>query len=189
MLDTFGCTFTISWSFVKLRGHIPTYVRTTYIHYVRHCFHCFWPNGVGGGCAHHIPVGLLKTVAEVSKIGNLQESVVVVMRGWQSEPIDGSKGGWGSDFSRPLPVSFSSSPSPSPSPSIDQSIYQLMDQSIYIYYLFHSLPLSLPSIHLSINHNQSIIYLYLSVCLSVHRSIYLCIYLWIFLSRCLSERQ
>ena len=32
---------------------------------------------------------------EVPKIGNLQERLVVVNPGWQSEPTDGSKDGWG----------------------------------------------------------------------------------------------
>jgi len=34
-----------------------------------------------------------KAVAEISKMGNLQDTFVVVMHGWQSEPTDGSKGG------------------------------------------------------------------------------------------------
>ena len=38
-----------------------------------------------------IPVVLHKAVAEVSKIGNLQERLVVVNQGWQSESIDGPK--------------------------------------------------------------------------------------------------
>ena len=33
-----------------------------------------------------------KAVAEVSKIGNLQERLVVVNQGWQSEATDGPKG-------------------------------------------------------------------------------------------------
>ena len=33
-----------------------------------------------------------KAVAEVSKIGNLSERLVVVNHGWQSEPTDGPKG-------------------------------------------------------------------------------------------------
>ena len=41
-----------------------------------------------------IPVVPHKAVAETSKIGNLSESLVVVNHGWQSEPTDGSKGGW-----------------------------------------------------------------------------------------------
>jgi len=34
-----------------------------------------------------------KAVAEVSKIGNLQERLVVVNHRWQSEATDGPKGG------------------------------------------------------------------------------------------------
>jgi len=36
----------------------------------------------------HIPVVPHKAVAEVSKIGNLQERLVVVNQGWQSEATD-----------------------------------------------------------------------------------------------------
>ena len=40
----------------------------------------------------YLPVVPHKAVAEVSKIGTIGE-VIVVMNGWLSEPIDGSKGG------------------------------------------------------------------------------------------------
>ena len=40
----------------------------------------------------HIPVVPHKAVAEVSKIGNLLERLVVVNQGWQSESTDGPKG-------------------------------------------------------------------------------------------------
>ena len=40
----------------------------------------------------YIPVVPHKAVAEVSKIGNLQERLVVVNQGWQSESTDGPKG-------------------------------------------------------------------------------------------------
>ena len=40
-----------------------------------------------------IPVVPHKAVAEVSKIGNLSERLVVVNHGWQSESTDGPKGG------------------------------------------------------------------------------------------------
>jgi len=40
----------------------------------------------------NIPVVPHKAVAEVSKIGTLKEGLVVVTRGWQSEPTDGPKG-------------------------------------------------------------------------------------------------
>jgi len=33
-------------------------------------------------------------LAEVSKIGNVQERLVVVNHGWQSESADGPKAGW-----------------------------------------------------------------------------------------------
>jgi len=39
-----------------------------------------------------LPVVPHKAVAEVSKIGNLQERLVVVNQGWQSESTDGPKG-------------------------------------------------------------------------------------------------
>ena len=39
-----------------------------------------------------VPVVPHKAVAEVAKIGNLQERLVVVNPGWQSEATDGSKG-------------------------------------------------------------------------------------------------
>ena len=42
-----------------------------------------------------IPVVPHKAVAEVSKIGNLQERLVVVNQGWQSEATDGLKSAWG----------------------------------------------------------------------------------------------
>ena len=40
-----------------------------------------------------IPVVPHKSVAEVSNIGNLQEGLVVVNHGWQSESSDGPTGG------------------------------------------------------------------------------------------------
>ena len=39
-----------------------------------------------------MPVVPRKAVAEVSKIENLQEGLVVVNQGWQSEATDGPKG-------------------------------------------------------------------------------------------------
>ena len=39
-----------------------------------------------------VPVVPHKAVAEVSKIGNLYERLVVVNQGWQSESTDGPKG-------------------------------------------------------------------------------------------------
>ena len=43
----------------------------------------------------NIPVVPHKAVAEVSNMGNLQERLVVVNPGWQSESTDGPKGAWG----------------------------------------------------------------------------------------------
>ena len=37
-------------------------------------------------------------MAEVSKIGNLEERLVVVNHGWQSKSTDGPKGGWSCVF-------------------------------------------------------------------------------------------
>ena len=47
---------------------------------------------------HDGPVVPHKAVAEVSKIGNVQERLVVVNHGWQSESTDGPKGGWSCVF-------------------------------------------------------------------------------------------
>ena len=47
-----------------------------------------------GGDISIVPVVPRKAVAEVSKIGKLQERLAVVNHGWQSEPIDGTKAGW-----------------------------------------------------------------------------------------------
>jgi len=41
-----------------------------------------------------IPVVTHKAAAEVSNMGNLQEGLVAVNHGWQSESTDGPKGGW-----------------------------------------------------------------------------------------------
>jgi len=46
----------------------------------------------------YLPVVPHKAVAEVSKIGNLQERLVVVNCGWQSKSTDGPKGGWSCVF-------------------------------------------------------------------------------------------
>ena len=42
----------------------------------------------------HIPVVPHKAVAEGSKTGNLEDRLVVVNHGWQTESTDGPKGGW-----------------------------------------------------------------------------------------------
>ena len=39
-----------------------------------------------------------KAMAEVSKIGNLWERLVLLNHGWQSESTDGPKGGWSCFF-------------------------------------------------------------------------------------------
>ena len=44
-----------------------------------------------GGDISIVPVVPRKAVAEVSKIGKLQERLAVVNHGWQSEPIDGTR--------------------------------------------------------------------------------------------------
>ena len=46
----------------------------------------------------YLPVVPHKAVAEVSKIGNLQERLVVVKCRWQSESTDGPEGGWSCIF-------------------------------------------------------------------------------------------
>ena len=45
-----------------------------------------------------LPIVPHKVVAEVSKTGNLEERLVVVNHGWQSESTDGLKGGWSCVF-------------------------------------------------------------------------------------------
>jgi hypothetical protein len=62
----------MSETYKKLAGHLHTY---KYIYILI------------------IPVVPHKAVAEVSKIGNLYERLVVVNPGWQSEATDGPKGG------------------------------------------------------------------------------------------------
>ena len=46
----------------------------------------------------HIPVVPHKAVAEGSKTGNLEDRLVVVNHGWQTESTDGPKGGWSCVF-------------------------------------------------------------------------------------------
>jgi len=53
---------------------------------------------------HKIPVVPHKAVAEVSKIGNLKERLVVVNHEWQSESSDGPTGGWSCVFPQLLDV-------------------------------------------------------------------------------------
>ena len=49
-------------------------------------------------------------MAEVSKIGSLQERLVVVNHGWQSESTDGPKGGWNCVFGVVAMVAVVTSP-------------------------------------------------------------------------------
>ena len=111
-------------------------------------------------------------MAEVSKIGNLYERLVVVNRGWQSEATDGPTGGWGLlSFSLSFSLSL----------TIYLPTYLPVCLSVYFFiYLFTYLSIH-PSIYLSIS-----LSLYLSVCLSIDLSIYRSIYLSISLSLCLS---
>ena len=89
-----------------------------------------------------------KAVAEVSKIGNLQERLVVVNPGWQSESTDGPKGAWG-----------------------------LLSLSSFSFFFWLStyLPIYLLCIYLSIYRSISLslfhLITYLSICLSIYLSI------------------
>ena len=51
-----------------------------------------WKSGKSEGSAINLPVVPHKAVAEVSKIGNLKERLVVVNQGWQGESTDGPEG-------------------------------------------------------------------------------------------------
>ena len=74
----------------------------------------------------NIPVVPHKAVAEVSNIGNLQERLVVVNPGWQSESTDGPKGAWGLlSFSLFLSLSLTLY-----LPTYLSSIYLSIDRSI-----------------------------------------------------------
>jgi len=70
-------------------------------------------------------------VAEVSKIGNLQERLVVVNHGWQSESTDGPKGGWSCVFWNELEWLQWLQWSPHPQ-LLDLSIYLSIHPSIYL---------------------------------------------------------
>ena len=128
-----------------------------------------------------------RKMAEVSKIE------VVVMHGWQSEPTDGPKCGWGMlrlwvslylsvslalalSLSLSLSLSFFHSLTPSLSVSICLPVYLLSDNiylSIYLsFYLSLSLFLSL-SLPLSLSLSLSLcIYVYMFACM------YLCMHVW-----------
>ena len=107
-----------------------------------------------------------KAVAEISKMENLQDTFVVVMHGWQSEPTDGSKGGWGSDFSLSFSLSLSLA-----CLCLSLPVYLSVCLSICLSF-FLSICLA--------------VYVYLSVCLSFYLSVYLSICLSVYLSACLS---
>ena len=62
-----------------------------YIHLPDFTFQC-WGVCFAFLFPRHLPVVTHKAEAEVSKIGNLQERLVVVNHGWQNEATDGSKG-------------------------------------------------------------------------------------------------
>ena len=126
-----------------------------------------------------LPLVPHKAVAEISKIGNLLERWVIVTHGCQSEPTDGSTGGWISESlffylsislclfpSMFLCLSLSLYLSLSPSRSLSLS------HSLVIYLsvcLSACLPACLPAC-LSISLSLS---LYLSIYLSIHPSTYL----------------
>ena len=114
----------------------------------------------------NIPVVPHKAVAEVLKIGNLWERLVVVNPGWQSESTDGPKGAWDLlFFSLFLSLSLSFS--------------DYLPTYLSIFYV--SIYLSIDrSISLSLSSN------YLSVCLSIYLSIYLSLSLSLSLSISLS---
>ena len=114
-----------------------------------------------------IPVVLHEAVAEVAKIAKLQERLVVVNHGWQSEPTDGSTAGWSVGQSIYLSVCLSVYLSICLSNYL--SIYLSFYLSVYLA-IFLSICLS---IYLSVC---------LSACLSVYRSVYRSVFLSVFLS-------
>ena len=91
-----------------------------------------------------IPVVPHKAVTEVSEIGNLEERLVVVNQGWQSESTDWPKGAWGllsfSLFlwlSTYLPTCYLLSLSLFVCLSVCLSIYLATYLSIYLIYLVY----------------------------------------------------
>ena len=92
----------------------------------------------------HLPVVPHNAAAELSKIGNLSDRLVVVNHGWQGEPTDGSRGGW----------------------RVGLSIYLSIDLSICLY-IYLSIYLSVYlAVYLSIS-----LLIYLSICLAIYMSI------------------
>ena len=144
----------------------------------------------------YIPVVPHKTVAELSKISNLSERLLVLKHEWQSEHTEGSKGGWSVGLIYLsvclfvcLPVYL----------SICLSIYLSSYLSFYLsiclpsylsFCLSICLSICLPtclSMHLSIYlSNFASLYVFVRFCLSVFPSFYLSIYLSICLSIYLS---
>ena len=126
-----------------------------------------------------IPVVPHKAVAEVSKIENIKERLVVVNHRWQSEATDGSKGDWCLlSFSLFFPLSliiylptYLPACLPAYLPPTYLSIYRSIYLSIFL------------SIYLSISLS---LYIYLPLYLSIYLSVYLSIYLSFYLSVCLS---
>ena len=98
---------------------------------------------MGLGCilTIYIPVVPHKAVAEVSMIGNPEDSLVVANHGWQSKPTHGLNDGWSVGLSVCL--------------SICQSIYSSIRLSFFL------------SVYLSI-YLSIYLCIYLSVCLSVY---------------------
>ena len=114
-----------------------------------------------------LPIVPHKAVAEISKIGNLLERWVVVTHGCQSEPTDGSTGGWISE-SLYFSISLSLSVSFSLCFSVSLSLYLSLSPS-------RSLSLSL-SIYLSVCLSACLpaclpVYLSLSIYLSTYLSL------------------
>ena len=120
----------------------------------------------------NLPVVPHKAVAEVSRIGNLQERLVVVNPGWQSKDTDGSTGVSGLlSFCAFLALSLTIYLRPS-NLSMYQAIYVSSNLSFFSIFLSMFLSISL-SIFLSF---------YLSLYLSFYLSIWLSVYLFICLS-------
>ena len=100
----------------------------------------------------HLPVVPHNAAAELSKIGNLSDRLVVVNHGWQGEPTDGSRGGWRVGLSIYLSIH----------PSIYLSIY--LSICLYIYLSIYL------SVYLAVYLSISLL-IYLSICLAIYMSI------------------
>ena len=115
------------------------------------CASCILVNKAGphaGGIMYNqqfVPVVPHKAVAKVSRIRNIEERLVFVNHGWQSEPTDGSEGTWNVGLSTCLSVSL----------SICLFVYLSVNLSVYlsVYSSIHpsiSLAIYLSIYHLSI---------------------------------------